>query len=340
MSSTSSSFKAIVASAFGGPEVLKLSSRSMEELSPAANQVLVEIHAAGVNPSDTYVRLGPQGPWAATPHLLPTPPYTGGKDGAGIVVAVGDGTPTAPPLGSRVYTTGSLSGTYAEYALCDVKSVHALPPNISFAQGACVGVPCATAHHALARCRAKPGDNVFVHGASGAVGLAAVQLATDMGCAVVGSAGSAEGEAAVLAAGAIAAVNHRAVDYLAAVEAAAADKFDLILEMAAHANLVADLGLLRRGGQLAVIGSKAQPIELNPRLLMPNELSIRGIFLPTQSEAESKETHAALYAAMEKGALAPVVATEIPLAEAPKAHVEVMEPSSGGKAGNVVLMVR
>lgn len=221
-----------------------------------------------------------------------------------------------------------------------MKSVHALPPNISFAQGACVGVPCATAHHALARCRARPGDNIFVHGASGAVGLAAVQLAKHMGCTVVGSAGSAEGEAAVLVAGAIAAVNHRSANYLAAAEAAVANKFDLVLEMAAHANLVMDLGLLRRGGQLAIIGSKAQSIELNPRLLMPNELSIRGIFLPSQSGAESKETHAALYAAMESGALIPVVATEIPLAQAPQAHVEVMEPSSGGKAGNVVLTVR
>ena len=136
-----------------------------------------------------------------------------------------------------------------------MKSVHALPPNISFAQGACVGVPCATAHHALARCRADVRDNIFVHGASGAVGLAAVQLAKHMGCTVVGSAGSAEGEAAVLVAGAIAAVNHRA-NYLAAAEAAVANKFDLVLEMAAHANLVMDLGLLRRGGQLAIIGSR------------------------------------------------------------------------------------
>ena len=104
-------------------------------------------------------------------------------------------------------------------------------------------------------------------------------------------------------------------------------------------------GLSMQWVQVPVVHSPATPlsplpVDFNPRLLMPNELSIRGIFLPTQSEAESKETHAALYAAMEKGALAPVVATEIPLAEAPKAHVEVMEPSSGGKAGNVVLMVR
>lgn len=118
MSSASASFKAIVASAFGGPDVLKLSSRRLEELSPAANQVLVEVHAAGVNPSDTYVRLGPNGPWSATPHLLPTLPYTGGKDGAGVVVAVGDGTPDAPPVGSRVYTTGMPFATLCIFPRC------------------------------------------------------------------------------------------------------------------------------------------------------------------------------------------------------------------------------
>ena len=99
--------------------------------------------AAGVNPSDTYVRLGPHGPWAATPHLLPTPPFTPGKDGAGIVEAIGEGV-SGVSVGDRIYTTGSVSGTCAEFALCTVDSVHPLPDNVSFAQGACIGVPCAT----------------------------------------------------------------------------------------------------------------------------------------------------------------------------------------------------
>ena len=132
---------ALAASSFGGPEVLQLCTKSKQELIPGTGQVLVEVHAAGVNPSDTYVRLGPEGPWAATPHLLPTLPYTGGKDGAGIIGAVGENTPNAPPVGTRVYTTGSLSGTYAEYALCDARTVHPLPDRVSFAQGACIGVP-------------------------------------------------------------------------------------------------------------------------------------------------------------------------------------------------------
>ena len=320
---------------------MQLSSRRLDELQPGAGQVLVKMHAAGINPSDTYVRLGPHGPWAATPHLLPALPFTPGKDGAGEVVDVGQGTLNAPAIGSRVYTTGSVSGTYAEYALCDAAHVRPLPDAVSFAQGACVGVPCATAYRALFTCcRAKEGDAVFVHGASGAVGLAAVQLAAAHGCHVVGSASSEAGRAAVIAAGAVGVVNHREQGYLEkaqeALPVAAEGKFDLVLEMAAHANLVSDVGLLRRSGQVAIIGSKAQAVEINPRVLMPLEVSVRGIFLPGSTAEELDAIHTALYAAMERGALAPVVGTELPLSQAPQAHVQVV--GEGGKAGNIVLV--
>ena len=341
------SFKAVVVTEFGGPEVLKLASRHKDELTPAAGQVLVRVHAAGVNPSDTYVRLGPHGPWAATPHLLPQLPFTPGKDAAGVVVAIGEGIedcPIMPAVGSRVYTTNSLSGTYAEYALCEARHVRPLPDSVSFEQGACVGVPCATAHRALfTSCGVTAGDAVFLHGASGAVGLAAVQLAVANGCIVVGSAGSAEGEAAVLAAGAHAVVNHRSEGYLAAAQTALPThlngRFDLVLEMAAHANLVADVSLLRRGGQVAIIGSRAEAVALNPRLLMPNEVCVRGVFLPSQTDDEFEETHTWLYNKMARGALKPVVGRVLPLEDAPSAHVEVMTPGSGGKAGNVVISV-
>jgi NADPH2:quinone reductase len=161
--------------------------------------------------SDTYQRLGPAGPWGATPHLLPKPPFTPGNDGAGVVTALGPGVdPAAIAVGDRVYTLKSTTGTYSEHALCNATDVYPLPDNISFEQGACIGVPCSTAFRALKhRCPVKAGDRVFVHGASGAVGLAAVQLARAWGCFVVGTAGSEPGLAAVRAAGAHVAVNHR-----------------------------------------------------------------------------------------------------------------------------------
>ena len=335
------SFDAIVCRSFGGPEVLTYGARDALG-SPAAGQVIVQMAAAGVNPSDTYVRLGPGGPYANNPKLIPTLPFTPGKDGAGTVVAVGDGVTGLTP-GARVYTTGSISGTYAAYALCGMDQLHPLPDNITFAQGACVGVPCATAYRALhLRCKVQPGDTVLVHGASGAVGLAAVQLAVAAGCVVVGTAGTAAGEAAVRAAGAVA-VNHREDAYveraMASLPADKGGKFDIVLEMAAHTNMLQDIVMLRHGGQLAVVGSKAEAVPFNPRLLMPAEVSIHGVFLSTASAAEKQQTHAALFDAMVSGALTPVVGVELPLSEAATAHKEVMQPSSGGKVGNIVLVV-
>lgn len=270
------SFRAVVCDDFGGPEVLKVKTKSLP--APAAGQLRVKIGAAGVNPSDTYVRLGPGGPYAGMP-ILPTPPFTPGKDGAGVVEAVGDNTRFS--VGDRVYLYGSLSGTYAEYALCTDAQAFALPPNISFAQGACLGVPAGTAYRALfQRCGVQAGETVLIHGASGAVGLAAVQLARGAGCTVVGTAGTAEGLDAVKAAGAHAAVNHREEGYLSAAKAATPDGkgFKVCLEMMASSNLANDLGVMARYGRIGIIGSRAAEIPINPRAMMPLELEVRGVF--------------------------------------------------------------
>ena len=235
LSSVATVCRAVVVSEYGDADQLKLTQKDVP--TPAEGQVLIQVHAAGVNPSDTYQRLGPAGPWAATPHLLPQLPYTPGKDGAGVVAALGPGV-TEFALGDRVYTNGSLSGTFAEYALCTAGQCFALPAAVSFAQGAGVGVPAATAYRALwQRGELKPSESLLVHGASGAVGLAAVQMAVAKGCFVVGSAGSPAGEAAVAAAGAQFVVNHKEEGYLEAAKAAlpeGSSGFDVVLENAAQ----------------------------------------------------------------------------------------------------------
>lgn len=315
---------------------MQIGSKTLPELGPG--QVLVRLYAAGVNPSDTYVRLGPEGPWAASPHLLPRLPFTPGKDGAGVVEALGPDSGAGPQLSQRVYTLGSTTGTYAELAVCNAADVHPLPDRVSFEEGACIGVPCSTAYRALViRCGAIAGDRVFVHGASGAVGLAAVQLAVDMGCVVVGSASTPEGEAAVADAGAHFVVNHRAEGYLQkACAFGDGRRFNICLEMMASENLVADVGIMARHGRIAIIGSKAQDVAFNPRLTMPMELDIRGVFSPCATASEREATQHALFDAMDRGALRPPVAVRLPLAEAPQAHVQVMRP---GKSGNVVLTI-
>src|SRR6202158_4625112 len=159
--------KAIRVHEFGGPEVLKLEETPTPK--PDAGQVLVKVHAAGVNPYDTYMRAG-------TYAIKPPLPYTPGSDAAGVVEAVGDGVKKVKP-GDRVYTAKTLSGAYAEYALALEEQVHPLPEKISFGQGAGVWVPYGTAYYAFHHsAEARASETVLVHGASGGGGRAAVQM--------------------------------------------------------------------------------------------------------------------------------------------------------------------
>src|SRR5215470_9736718 len=175
--------KAILVRQFGGPEVLKL--EEVPTPNPVAGQVLVRIHAAGVNPYDTYMRAGT---YAQKPPL----PYTPGSDGAGVIEAVGEGVKKVKP-GDRVYTAKTITGAYAEYALALEEQVHVLPARISFSQGAGVWVPYGTAYHGLFHsAQARAAETLLVHGASGGVGSAAVQMAHAMGLTVFGNAGQRE----------------------------------------------------------------------------------------------------------------------------------------------------
>src|SRR6267378_2418047 len=228
--------KAIRVHEFGGPEVLRL--EEMPTPQPGPVQMLVRMHAIGVNPVETYIRAGT---YAYKPPL----PYTPGNDGAGVVEEIGDSVTEFKP-GDRVYTAGSLNGTYAEFALCKTEQVHPLPANASFAQGAAMGTPYATAYRGLfQRAEAKPGETVLVHGASGGVGTAAVQLARARGLRVFGTASSDEGRKLACEQGAHEVFDHRAPDYLARIlDATAGRGVDVVLEMLANVNLGNDLTVL------------------------------------------------------------------------------------------------
>src|SRR5262244_3445609 len=314
--------KAILVREFGGPEVLKL-----EELPtprPAAGQVLVRIHAAGVNPYDTYMR---NGVYAIKPPL----PYTPGSDGAGVVEAVGEGVRKVKP-GDRVYVAKTVTGAYAEYTLTLESQVHPLPVKITFAQGAGVWVPYGTAYHAMYQCtRARAGETLLVHGASGGVGIAAVQIARAMGLIVLGTAGTQKGLDLVKREGALYVFDHTKPGYLDEIlKATGGQGVNLILEMLANVNLGHDLKLLALHGRVVVIGSRGD-VTITPRDLMTRRGSVHAFTLWGLTEAEEKEIHAGLIAGLESGALRPVVGTELPLAEAPRAHKEVLEPGAYGK---------
>src|SRR5215470_7633428 len=290
--------KAIRVHAFGGPEQLKLV--EIPTSKPAAGQVLVRVHAAGVNPYDTYMRAG-------TYPVKPALPYTPGSDAAGVVEAIGDGVKKFKS-GDRVFTANTLTGAYAEYALATEDQVHALPEKISYAQGSGVYVPYGTAYHALHHeAHARASETLLVHGASGGVGTGAVQMAHAMGMTVFGTAGTPKGRDLVLREGAHQAFDHTKPGYTDEImKATSGNGVDVILEMLANVNLSTDLKLLAKYGRVIIIGNRGE-ITINPRDLMGRRASARVLTLWVLKETEQKSVLAAISADLENDTLQPSV---------------------------------
>jgi NADPH2:quinone reductase len=311
---------------FGDPAELRV--ETIDPPVPGPGEALVRVHAAGVNPVDTYIRSG-------TYARLPPLPYTPGFDGAGRIEAVGPGVDDLA-AGDRVYIAGLGAairpGTYAELVACPRDTLHRLPDRLSFAQGAGVGVPYVTAAHALfGRAQLRPLDTVLIHGASGGVGLACVQFARAFGATVIGTAGSPEGRDLVRQHGAHHVVDHRADGYAREIATLAPrGGVDVIVEMLANVNLARDLELLAPGGRLVVVGSRGS-IEINPRLIMAKEARVTGTMLWNVPKDEQARLLALVNAGLEAGTLTPVVGREIPLESAAEAHRAVLEPGARGK---------
>uniref|UniRef100_A0A2R9CDV8 Quinone oxidoreductase n=1 Tax=Pan paniscus TaxID=9597 RepID=A0A2R9CDV8_PANPA len=280
---------------FGGPEVLKLRSDIAVPI-PKDHQVLIKVHACGVNPVETYIRSG-------TYSRKPLLPYTPGSDVAGVIETVGDNA-SAFKKGDRVFTSSTISGGYAEYALAADHTVYKLPEKLDFKQGAAIGIPYFTAYRALIHsARVKAGESVLVHGASGGVGLAACQIARAYGLKVLGTAGTEEGQKIVLQNGAHEVFNHREVNYI--------DK-------------------------IKVVGSRGT-IEINPRDTMAKESSIIGVTLFSSTKEEFQQYAAALQAGMEIGWLKPVIGSQYPLEKVAEAHENIIHGS--GATGKMILLL-
>jgi NADPH2:quinone reductase len=319
--------KAIRVHEFGGPNVMRF--EEVGDLTPGPNQVLVRIRAAGVNPVDAYIRTGT---YARKPVL----PYTPGSDGAGEVEAVGPGT-DAFKRGDRVYIAGfganaGGAGTYAEYALCTADQLYRLPARTSFSQGAALGVPYATAYQALFhRAQARPAETVLVHGATGGVGIAAVELAHARGLRVLGTGGTDKGLKAAREHGADIVFNHKTPNYVDEIKKATGGRgVDVVIEMAANVNLDTDLSLLAPRGRVVVVGNRGR-VEIDPRQAMGRDAAILGMTLFNATPAEVASIHAALIAGLENGTLNPVIGREVPMAGAARAHEAVMESGALGK---------
>lgn len=313
--------RAIRVHQFGEPSVMQL--EDVPDPRPSEGQVLIRAHAIGVNPVDTYIRGGIYGKRDM--------PYTPGMDAAGVVEAVGGGV-TKYKTGDRVYVFGSLTGTYAALVLCKESQVYPLPDRISFEQGSALGVPYATAYRAMfMRGRAVAGETILVHGASGGVGIAAVQLGRAFGLTVIGTGGTERGLDLVADQGAHHVLDHGAADYLQRLMTLTAGHgVDLILEMLANVNLGKDLTILASQGRVVVIGSRGKT-EIDPRETMRRDADIRGMTLMNATEQELRSIHAALLAGLENGSLRPVIGKSLPLSAAAQSHEDVMKPGSYGK---------
>lgn len=318
--------KAVLVHEFGGPEVLQY--EDAPDPAPGAGEVLVETRAVGVNPSETYMRSGSFG-------RRPPLPYIPGGDAAGVIAALGEGV-TAWTEGDRVYIPSHIhgvnTGTYAEKIVRAADAVFALPDAVTFEQGAGLGVPCGTAYHALFdRADAGAGETVFIHGASGAVGIAGVQLAKAAGLTVIGSAGTDRGRALVAEQGADHVVDHTADGYPDGIaDLTGGNGPDVILEMLADVNLARDIEIAAMFGRICVIGARGD-VTVNPRIAMGKELSVMGVAPATRSDPEKFAIHKGLGEALTAGHLRPVIGRSFPLAEAADAHAAVMEPGAYGK---------
>ena len=233
-----------------------------------------------------------------------------------------------------------------------------LPPAV--ADAFCATPRRYTAYRALFhRSKATPGEWVLVHGASGAVGQASVQLAVDAGLNVIGTAGSEAGLALVKAAGALFAFNHHDADIASKVKAATGGHgVDVLLEMLANVNLGKDLPMLAqcvalcrvvvaimgrrspvcfasRHGRVAVIGSRGE-VTVNPRDLMAREASVIGVALGGSTPQDKATAEAYITAKLGNGSLKPVVGAEFDLDTISEAHKSVIE-HSGGSSGKVVV---
>ncbi|XP_004679183.1 PREDICTED: quinone oxidoreductase isoform X1 [Condylura cristata] len=315
---------------FGGPEVLKLQSDVAVPF-PKDNQVLIKVHACGVNPVETYIRSG-------TYSRKPLLPYIPGSDVAGVIEAVGDNVSTFKK-GDRVFTSSTITGGYADYALAADHTVYTLPEKLDFKQGAAIGIPYFTAYRALFHsAHVKAGESVLVHGASGGVGLAACQIARAYGLKVLGTAGTEEGQKIVLQNGAHEVFNHREVNYIDKIKKSVGESgINVIIEMLANVNLSKDLNLLSYGGRVIVVGSRG-PIEITPRDTMAKESSIIGVSLYSSTKEEFRQCAAALQAGIEIGWLRPVIGSQYPLEKVAQAHENIIYGS--GATGKMILLLQ
>lgn len=240
---------------FGGRDVLTV--ESVQKPTPGSQELLIEVRAAGVNPTDTYYREGEIGD--DSPLIQPTLPFTLGSDFAGIIHEIGDHVTRFDP-GDRVFGTGlhtgrTQQGAYAEYIAIPPSFVAHLPASVEFEDGAAIGLAGVTAWRALFDYGTlTPGAACLVHGGSGGVGHIALQLADCIQATVLTTARSDDAHLLEGEFGADHVLDYRSDDLLAEITAAAPDGVDVVLDHLSGEYLDLDIEAARFGGRIVTIG--------------------------------------------------------------------------------------
>jgi len=311
--------------ATAGPDAGVLEVVEVPRPQPGPRPVLVRIAVAGVNPTDWKSRRR-GGTTEGLDFVVP------GQDGAGEVVAVGDGI-DAGRIGERVWVFEGqwqrAEGTAAQWIAVDASRAVPLPDEISFELAAGLGIPAMTAHRCLHADGAVDGSAVLVHGGAGAVGHAAIELARFAGARVAATVSSEEKSALARAAGAELVVDYRRDDVAAAVHEWTPGGVARIVDVDLAGNLEVDTKVIAQGGAIASYAVRPDPVVLT-RELMVNNVVLRFVLVYTIPEEAKLAAVSGIDAALRAGALSPLPSTRFRLAEIAAAH-DAVESGAVGK---------
>ena len=314
-------------------EVLQVGERPTPTVGPG--EVLVRMHASGINPSDVKKRAG------SFPNLLDGGPVIPNSDGAGIIEEVGEGVDDSR-VGERVWVYQAQYarrfGTAAEYVAIDSRRAPYLPDTASFEVGACLGIPVMTAHRAVFADGPVEGQTLLITGGAGRVGFYAVQWASRAGATVIASASNEEDRQACLAAGAHHVVNHRNESFATEVLAAnGGDLIDRVVDVEFGANIQTSLEVLKIGGVIATYASVQEPEPTLPFFpMMYKDLTIRLIIVYAMPQSAKDQAIADIEDALSSNALQHRIAHTMPLEQIVEAS-EIIE--QGAVRGAVILTI-
>ncbi len=300
--------RAVVYTNTGAPDVLTIVDKAL--LSPGADEVRVRIHRSGLNPTDWKSRAG------GTTSRTVDPPQVPGQDGAGIVDAIGSNV-TTHKVGQRVWVWEAayqrVEGSTQDYALVPANQAVPLPDTASFDLGAALGIPFITAHLCLTMTADGPtrlgpdtlrGRHVLVSGGAGAVGNAAIQLASWSGATVITTVSSAEKAALATAAGATHVINYREQDVVAEIKTIAPHGVNTVVEVSAAANAGIDADILARFGSVAMYADDGgSEISLPIRKLMAPNARWQFVLVYTASKSAKAQAVADISSAVKEQAI-------------------------------------